>query len=60
MKRIFRLLILFLILSSLAGITTSCAVFQGDRHGQNQQSFKYKKPLPKRYIVNNGEKAILK
>jgi hypothetical protein len=60
MKRIFRLFILFLILCSLAGITTSCAVFQGDSHGQDQQSFKYKKPLPKRYIVNNGEKAILK
>jgi hypothetical protein len=59
MKKFVRLLIVLIIMASMAGITTSCAVFN-DSHGQNQVSFKHKKPLPKRYIIKNGETHTIK
>jgi hypothetical protein len=59
MKKIIRLLVLLLLLCSVAGVTSSCSALE-DTHAQKKSSFKYKKPLPKRYIVNNGYKPILK
>ena len=59
MKKIIRLLVLLVVLCSVAGITSSCSVLE-DTHASRKTSFKYKKALPKRYIVNNGYKPILK
>ena len=59
MKRIIRLFVILLAISFLAGITTSCAIFE-DSHVQKQQSFKHTKPLPKKYVVDNGRTSILK
>jgi hypothetical protein len=60
MKRIIRILVIILVIGSLAGVTSSCAVFQGPTHAQNLKPFKHKEPLPKKYIINNGHKAIAK
>ena len=60
MKRIIRLLAIVLVISSLAGITSSCSVFNETSHANKPQSFKHKEPLPKKYIINNGEKPIAK
>jgi hypothetical protein len=60
MKRIIRLFVIVLVISSLAGITSSCSVFKESSHANKPQSFKHTEPLPKRYIVNNGEKPIAK
>jgi hypothetical protein len=59
MKKILRILILLLVLGSLAGITTSCAVFN-ESHATKNSSFKHKQPLPKKYIISNGYKPIAK
>ncbi len=60
MKRIIRLFVILLVISSLAGITSSCSVFNETSHAEKQKSFKHKKPLPKKYIVNNSAKPIAK
>jgi hypothetical protein len=60
MKKFFRLLVILLVISSVAGITTSCAVFDDSSHAQKLASYKHKKPLPKKYIVDNGYKPIAK
>jgi hypothetical protein len=60
MKRIVRLLVTLLVISSIAGITTSCAVFSESTHVEKLEPFKHKKPLPKKYIIDNGYKAIAK
>ena len=59
MKRIIRLLVMLLVISSLAGITSSCAVFSTS-HSQKLAPYKHKEPLPKRYIINNGNNPIVK
>ena len=60
MKRIIRILVMMLIIGSLAGTTTSCVMFEESSHAQKKQSFKYKKPLPKKYVIDNGYKPIAK
>jgi hypothetical protein len=60
MKKIFRILVLALVMSSIAGITSSCAVFNETSHAQSVKTFKHKKTLPKKYIVDNGNKQIAK
>jgi hypothetical protein len=60
MKKIFRLLVILLVISSIAGITTSCAIFNESSHAQTLKPFKHKKALPKKYIIDNGYKPIAK
>ena len=60
MKKIFRILVLALVISSVTGITTSCAVFDETSHAQSLKTFKHKKTLPKKYIVDNGRREIAK
>jgi flagellar basal body-associated protein FliL len=60
MKRIIRLLVIFLVISSLAGITTSCVLFEESSHAQKQKPFQHQKPLPKKYVLDNGYKPIAK
>jgi len=60
MKRIIRLLVILLVISSLAGITTSCAIFEEPSHAQKMKPFKHQKPLPKKYVIDNGYKPIAK
>ena len=60
MKRIIRLLVLLLVVSALAGITSSCSVFNESSHANKPKSFQHKEPLPKKYIVNNSPKPIAK
>jgi hypothetical protein len=60
MKKFFRILVIMLVISSLAGITTSCAVFDESSHAQTLKTFKHKKALPKKYVVDNGYKPIAK
>jgi hypothetical protein len=59
MKRLIRLLILLLVIGSLAGVASSCAVFS-DSHSQKLAPYKQKNPLPKKYIINNGSNSIIK
>lgn len=59
MKRRIRQLVLMLIIGSLSGIMSSCAVFSPS-HSQKNESFKHKNPLPKKYIINNNYKPIVK
>jgi hypothetical protein len=60
MKRIIRLLVMLLVISSLAGITSSCVMFSESSHVQKLKPFKHAKPLPKKYIIDNGYKPIAK
>jgi hypothetical protein len=60
MKKIIRLLVILLVIGSLAGITSSCSVFNETSHAQKPAPFKHKEPLPKKYIVNNSAKPIAK
>jgi hypothetical protein len=60
MKRIIRIFVLWLVIGSLAGITTSCVLFEETSHAQKQQPFKHKKALPKKYVIDNGYKPIAK
>ena len=60
MKRLIRLLVMLLVISSLAGITTACAVFEDTSHAQKLQTFKHTKPLPKKFVLDNGYKPIAK
>ncbi len=60
MKRIIRIFVLLLLIGSLAGITSSCAIFNDSSHVQTLGSFKHKKPLPKKYVIANGVKPIAK
>jgi hypothetical protein len=60
MKKIFRILVILLVMSSLVGITSSCAVFDDTTHAQKMQPFKHKKALPKKYVIDNGYKPIVK
>lgn len=60
MKRIIRLLVILLVISSLAGITTSCVIFNETSHVQKLKPFKHSKPLPKKYIIDSGERSITK
>jgi len=60
MKRFKRLLAILLTLGFLAGMMTSCAVFDDSSHAMKKSSFKHTKPLPKKWVLDNGEKPILK
>jgi len=60
MKRIIRLLVMLLVISSLTGITSSCKVFNETSHAEKPKSFKHKEPLPKKWVISNGEKPIAK
>jgi len=60
MKKNIRLLAILLVISFLAGITTSCAVFDETSHAQSLKPYKHTKPLPKKWALENGEKPILK
>lgn len=60
MKKIIRLLVILLVISSLAGLTSSCAMFSQTSHVQKLKPFKHSKPLPKKYIIDNGYKPIAK
>jgi len=60
MKRIIRIFVLLLVIGSLMGITTSCAIFDESSHAQKLHTFKHSKPLPKKYILDNGYKPIAK
>ena len=59
MKKVLKLLFLLLMIGMLAGITSSCAIFSSAPN-QGLHSFKHKKPLPKKYIINNDYKPIAK
>ena len=60
MKRIIRLLVVLLVISSLAGITSSCAIFNESSHVEKLKPFAHQKPLPKKYVIDNGVKPIIK
>jgi hypothetical protein len=60
MKRIIRLFVILLVISSLTGIVSSCKVFNETSHAENPKSFKHKQPLPKKWVINNGDKPIAK
>jgi len=60
MKKMIRLLAIFLAVCFLAGITSSCAVFDDSSHAQKNKTFKHSKPLPKKWAIDNGKKPILK
>jgi hypothetical protein len=60
MKKINRILAILLTLVFLAGMMSSCAMFDDTSHAQKKSSFKHSKPLPKKYVLDNGEKPILK
>lgn len=60
MKKFWKYLFIALLISSIAGITTSCAVFDDSTHAQTLKPYKHKNPLPKKYIVDNGYKPIAK
>lgn len=59
MKSIIRLIILVLLCSFLAGGMTSCAVFDNSS-AIKQKSFKHKDPLPKKWIIPNKSRDIVK
>jgi len=59
MKGIYRLIILLLLGCFLAGGLVSCAVFE-PTSPTKQESFKHKKPLPKKYIIHTGKTNIAK
>lgn len=59
MKRIFRLLVIVLVICSLSGLT-SCVVFEETSHAQKMKPFKHPKPLPKKWVLDNGKKEIVK
>ncbi len=54
MKQIFRLLIVLLVCTFLAASLSSCSVFQ-PAYKTRTESFKIKKPLPKKWIIHNGK-----
>jgi len=60
MKKIFKAFVILLVIGSLAGVTSSCAVFDETSHAQTLKSFKHKKALPKKYLIDNGYKPIAK
>ena len=60
MKKFFKYLIIALVISSLAGITSSCSFLDNSTHAQTLKPYKHTKPLPKKYIVDNGYKPIAK
>lgn len=59
MKRFIKLLFILLMISALAGITTSCG-FLSNTYVQKHEPYKHKQPLPKKYVINNGYKPIVK
>jgi hypothetical protein len=59
MKKVFRLLIILLVLVAVSGLTSSCSIFN-ESHVSKHGSFKHQKPLPKKYIISNGYKPIVK
>jgi hypothetical protein len=59
MKSLIRLIVLVLICFIMAGTITSCAIFDRSKVTK-QQSFKHKKPLPKRYVINQKSRPIAK
>jgi hypothetical protein len=60
MKKMIRLLAIFLTVCFLAGLATSCAVFEETSHAQKLKPYKHTKPLPKKWALDNGTKPILK
>jgi len=60
MKKFLKYLFIALLISSITGIASSCAVFDESSHAQTLKPYKHKKPLPKKYIVDNGYKPIAK
>ncbi len=60
MKKILKAFVILVVIGSLAGITSSCAVFDESSHAQTLKSFKHKKALPKKYLIDNGYKPIAK
>jgi hypothetical protein len=60
MKKIFKYFVILLVIGSLAGITSSCAVFDESTHAQTLKPYKHKKALPKKYLIDNGYKPIAK
>ena len=60
MKKFFKRLIIILVIGFIAGITTSCAVFQEQSHAQKPGTFKHTSPLPKKWVIDNGYKPIAK
>lgn len=53
MKNIIRLIALLMFCGLLAGSLSSCAVFEKSSPTE-LKSFKHKKPLPKKWVINNG------
>ena len=60
MKKTIRLLAILFTVIFLAGLVSSCAVFDESSHAQSTKSFKHTKPLPKKWVIDNGKKPILK
>jgi hypothetical protein len=60
MKKMIRLLAILLTVCFLAGLATSCAVFDDSSHAQTLKPYKHTKPLPKKWVLDNGTKPILK
>ena len=59
MKSIIRLIALLLISVILAGTVTSCAIFDNSSASRHK-SFEHKKPLPKKWIIPDKSRKIVK
>ena len=60
MKKAIRFLAILLTVCFLAGLVSSCAVFDESSHAQTLKPYKHSKPLPKKWVIDNGNKPILK
>lgn len=60
MKKAIKIIVLLIVIASLTGLMNSCAIFDESSHAQNLKTFKHSKPLPKKYILDNGYKPIAK
>ena len=60
MKKVVKIIVLLVVIVSLTGLMNSCAIFDESSHAQKLKTFKHNKPLPKKYILDNGYKPIAK
>jgi hypothetical protein len=59
MKKIARLIFLILVCTFLAGGMSSCSLFD-ESTAHKQKSFKHKKPVPQKWVINNKSSKTLK
>jgi hypothetical protein len=60
MKKLIKFLVITLAIGFMASIMSSCSIFDESTHAQKQKSFKHTKPIPKKYVINNGRNPVLK